>query len=60
MHLPGQGKVRGIDTEVLGDNVKKKGAVRYFTYIYLKACVLFSCNSIAMRDLFNVCIHLTV
>ena len=24
MHLPGQGKVQGIDTEVLGDNVKKK------------------------------------
>ena len=24
MHLPGQSKVRGIDTEVLDDNVKKR------------------------------------
>lgn len=41
MDLPGQGKVRGIDTEDLGDNVKKRRSSILHIYILKGVCTIF-------------------
>lgn len=41
MHLPGQGKVRGIDTEVLGDHVKKGRSSILHMHILKGVCTIF-------------------
>ena len=41
MHLPGQSKVRGIDTEVLGDNVKKRRSSILHMRILKGVCTIF-------------------
>ena len=41
MHLPGQGKVRAIDTEVLGDNIKKRRSSILHMHILKGVCTIF-------------------
>ena len=41
MDLPGQSKVRGIDTEDLGDNVKKRRSSILHMRILKDVCTIF-------------------